>query len=57
WAVYRPSRYYYEVIECSRRIALTSIAAFVFPNSTVQIFIAISEALSPFEKATNVRLY
>ncbi|CAM9636930.1 unnamed protein product, partial [Laminaria digitata] len=66
WAAYRPSRYYHGVVECVRRISLTSIAAFVLPNSKAQIPIAflfavvfefISEALSPFEKNTNMALY
>ncbi|CAN0319369.1 unnamed protein product, partial [Scytosiphon promiscuus] len=57
WAAYKPSRYYYEVVECGRRIALTVIAAFILPNSAAQISIAllfavvyvfIAEALSPF---------
>lgn len=66
WAAYRPSRYYYEVIECSRRITLTGIAAFVLPNSVAQIaivlvaavvFVFISEVLSPFEKTVDANLY
>ncbi|CAM9096218.1 unnamed protein product, partial [Laminaria digitata] len=66
WAAYKPSRYYYEVVECGRRMALTGIAVFVIPNSTAQIsiallfalvFVFISEALSPFEKGVDMGLY
>ena len=66
WAAYKSDRYYFEVIECGRRIALTSIAAFVLPNSTVQIsiafflavvFVFISEVLSLFEKSVDMGLY
>ncbi|CAN0451277.1 unnamed protein product, partial [Ascophyllum nodosum] len=34
WTPYKPSRYYYEVIECGRRIALTGLVVFVYPGST-----------------------
>ena len=66
WAAYKPSRYYYEVVECGRRISLTVIAAFVRPKSAAQVsiaflfsvvFVFISEALSPFEKRADMRLY
>ena len=66
WAPYKPSRYYYEVVECGRRISLTVIAAFVRPKSAAQVsiaflfsvvFVFISEALSPFEKRADMRLY
>jgi len=66
WAAYRPSIYYYEVIECGRRIALTAIAALIFPNSTAQlamallfavVYVLISEVLSPFQKAIDMGLY
>lgn len=66
WGAYRPSRYYYELIECGRRIILTAIASFIFPNSTAQIaivllvafaFVFISESVSPFEKEIDTILY
>lgn len=66
WGAYRPSRYYYEVVECSRRIALTGTAAFVLPNSTAQIaivllvafaFVFISESFSPFQRKADAMLY
>ena len=66
WAAYKPSRFYYEVVECGRRISLTAIAAFVPSNSAAQIslvlmfavvFVFISEAISPFEKKSDMNLY
>ncbi|CAM9190523.1 unnamed protein product, partial [Laminaria digitata] len=66
WGAYKPSRYYYEVVECGRRIALTAIAAFVLPNSVAQISLALlfavvsvfaSETLSPFQKGIDMGLY
>ncbi|CAM9139429.1 unnamed protein product, partial [Laminaria digitata] len=66
WAAYKPSRYYFEVVECGRRISLTAIAAFVLPNSTAQIsivllfavvFVLISEALSPFNEGVDMGFY
>ena len=66
WAAYKPSRYYYEVVECGRRIALTAIAALVLPDSKAQIsmallfavvYVFISEASSPFQKTVDTALY
>lgn len=66
WAAYKPSCYYYEVVECSRRIVLTGAAVLVFPNSADQIavvlllavlFMFISESLSPFEAKFDMWLY
>ncbi|CAM9365321.1 unnamed protein product, partial [Laminaria digitata] len=66
WAAYKPSRYFFELVECTRRIALTGIAAFVLPNSTAQIsivllvavaFVFISESIGPFQKVADANLY
>lgn len=66
WSTYKPSRYYYEVVECGRRIMLTGVAVFVLPESSAQIaivlllaviFVFISESLSPFDKWTDMGLY
>lgn len=66
WGTYRPSRYYYEVVECCRRIALTLASVFLVPNSVNQIavvlllavaFVVISETMSPFESSTDMSLY
>ena len=66
WAPYKPSRYYYEVIECGRRIALTGLAVVIYPGSTAQVaieallafvFYSISEIMSPFAKPLDAWLY
>lgn len=66
WAAYKPSRYFYEVVECGRRVFLTILAAFVPSNSTTQVsavllfavlFVFISEAMSPFDKEADMNLY
>ncbi|CAM9214260.1 unnamed protein product, partial [Hapterophycus canaliculatus] len=65
WESYRPERFYYEVIECGRRIMLTSVVVFIFPNDAAQIaitmliaffFFAVFEALSPYESESDVWL-
>ncbi|CAN0417941.1 unnamed protein product, partial [Laminaria digitata] len=33
WAAYVPSRFYFEIVESARRIALTGVAMFVLPDS------------------------
>ena len=66
WAPYKPSRYYYEVIECGRRIALTGLVVFIYPGSTAQvaieallafIFSSLSEIISPFAEPLDAWLY
>ena len=66
WAPYKRSRYYYEVIECSRRIALTGLAVFIYPGSTAQVaieallavvFAYVSEIFSPFAEPLDAWLY
>ena len=66
WSAYKPSCYYYEVVECIRRVALTGAAVFVLPNTADQIavvllvaviFMFISESLSPFENNHDMWLY
>ena len=66
WGAYKPSRYYYEVVECGRRISQAVIAAVVVPNSAAQVsiaflfavvFVFVAEVLSPFENVADTRLY
>ncbi|CBJ28094.1 probable extracellular nuclease (ISS) [Ectocarpus siliculosus] len=66
WAPYKPHRYYFEVVECGHRIALTGLAAFLLPNSAAQaaievvlaaIFVAVSDVLSPFVDPFDAWLY
>ncbi|CAM9564717.1 unnamed protein product, partial [Ectocarpus fasciculatus] len=58
WEPYRPERFYYEVVECGRRILLTGVVVFIFPNDAAQIaitmltalfFFAVFEILSPYK--------
>ncbi|CAM9093171.1 unnamed protein product, partial [Laminaria digitata] len=66
WGTYRPSRYYYEVVECCRRITLSASSVFFIPNSVNQIaivlslalvFLFVSESMSPFERKADMGLY
>ncbi|CAM9670042.1 unnamed protein product, partial [Sphacelaria rigidula] len=66
WAPYKPHRYYYEVIECGRRIVLTGLAVFLMPESSAQVaievvlaavFIGVSDTLSPFSDLSDAWLY
>ena len=58
WKPYKPKRFYYEVIECGRRIMLTGVIVFIYPNTAAQIaitlaisvvFMIVSEVLAPHE--------
>ena len=62
WEPYKPSRFYYEVIECVRRIVLTGIILVVDDDSATQIavslilafaFTVLSEGLAPYESQTD----
>ena len=66
WSAYRPSRYYYEVVECVRRVMHAAIAVFVVPGRLAQMAVSfllavvllfVSQALSPFEKRVDTWLY
>ncbi|CAN0473119.1 unnamed protein product, partial [Hapterophycus canaliculatus] len=63
---YRPSRYYYEVIECGRRLLLTGCLVFILPNSAGQAGVAcvlsvaticLFVTLKPFAEVNDDRLY
>lgn len=45
WNPYTPVRFYYEVIECVRRMWLAGAVAFIYPNTAAQIAITIVIAL------------
>ena len=62
WKPYKPSVFYYEVIECGRRVLLTGTVVFIYPNTSAQIavtlinafvFAMISEGLAPFVSRWN----
>ena len=57
WSPYKPSVFYYEVIECCRRVLLAGVVVFIYPNTAAQIaltllmafvFVVVSEALAPY---------
>ena len=57
WKPYKPSVFYYELIECARRILLAGVVVFIYPNSAAQIaitlivafaFVLVSEGLAPY---------
>lgn len=60
WKPYKQDRIFYEVIECTRRVMLTGVIVFIYPDTVAQIgttflialvFFAASEALDPYEDA------
>ncbi|CAM9755964.1 unnamed protein product [Ectocarpus fasciculatus] len=65
WEPYRPERFYYEVVECGRRIMLTGVVVFIFPNDAAQVaitmlmaflFFGVLEILSPYRSETDMWL-
>ena len=65
WEAYRPERFYYEVVECGRRIMLTGVVVFIFPNSAAQIattmliafsFFVVFEILAPYKSDFDIWL-
>ncbi|CBJ33597.1 conserved unknown protein [Ectocarpus siliculosus] len=65
WEPYRPERFYYEVVECGRRVMLTGVVVFIFPNDAAQIaitmlitsfFSLLFEILSPYESESDMWL-
>lgn len=65
WEPYRPERFYYEVIECGRRIMLTGVVVFIYPNDAAQIaitmllaffFLVLYEVLSPYASESDMWL-
>lgn len=58
WEPYKPGRFYYEVIECGRRVLLAGVVVFIYPNTAAQVavalimavfFVFLSEGLAPYE--------
>ena len=57
WRPYKPSAFYYEVVECARRILLAGVVVFIYPNTSAQIavtllmafvFAMLAEGLAPY---------
>ncbi|CAM9209542.1 unnamed protein product, partial [Laminaria digitata] len=66
WAAYRPARFYFDIVECCRRIVLTGVAVLVLADSAAFIaivlllavvFLLISESTSPFVDPVDTGLY
>lgn len=66
WMTYRPSRYYFELVEYCRRLSLSMSSALLIPNSVDHIavvlslalaFLFVSESLAPFENSMDRSLY
>lgn len=60
WKPYKQDRFFYEVVECTRRVMLMGVVVFIYPGTAAQIsttfllalfFFAVSEALDPYEDA------
>ncbi|CAB1103783.1 unnamed protein product [Ectocarpus sp. CCAP 1310/34] len=58
WEPYNRWAFYYEVIDCGRRVLLAGFIVFIYPNTAAQIavtlifafaFVVISEALNPYK--------
>lgn len=65
WEPYRPERFYYEVIECGRRVSLTGVVVFIYPNTAAQIaiiiliaffFLVVYEVLAPYKSESDMWL-
>ena len=54
WKPYKPPAFYYEVVECGRRVMLTGVVVFIYPNTAAQI--AITLAIAFFFAFTSERL-
>ena len=57
WKPYRSNVFYYEIVECIRRVLLSSVVVFIYPNTAAQIaitilisfsFVVIFEAMAPY---------
>lgn len=58
WDLYKPCRFWYELVECLRRVLLAGVVVFIYPNTVAQIaislmvaafFMVLCEALAPYE--------
>ena len=63
WKPYKPSRFYYEVVECARRILLTGVAMLSEDDTAAKIaatfmiaaiFMVVLEVLAPYESRLDV---
>ncbi|CAM9682270.1 unnamed protein product [Pylaiella littoralis] len=66
WRAYRPGAYYFEVLECFRRLLLTGCLVFILPNSAGQAAVAsvlsvltvgVFALVNPFSDSNDHRAY
>lgn len=66
WEPYKPDRYYWEIVEFSRRVLLTGVGVFIFPDSAAQVAVIVLlaggygivfEVLAPYKRSSNTWLY
>lgn len=66
WEPYKPKVYYFEIVEFVRRILLTGVGIFIFPDSAPQVaiilllamfFAVVFEVLDPYERPLHTWLY
>ena len=41
WKSYKPERYYYEIVECARRMTLTGVVVHIYPFTAAQVAITL----------------
>eukprot|EP00903_Cladosiphon_okamuranus_P010574 g9999.t1 len=65
WEPYGPALFYYEVVECGRRIMVTGVVVFIFPNDAARVaitlliavfFLGVLEVLSPYRSESDMLL-
>ena len=58
WKPYKPRHFYFEVVECGRRVLLAGVVVFIYPNTTSQIAVTlalavvagfVSESIAPYK--------
>ena len=58
WKPYKPQHFYFEVVECGRRILLAGVVVFIYPNTAAQIAVTlalavvagfVSESIAPYQ--------
>lgn len=67
WEPYKPQVYYFELVEYARRLTLTGLLIFLFPETSTNLFVIavllsvlfwlVSEVLSPFHSRFDAWLY
>ncbi|CAM9186739.1 unnamed protein product, partial [Laminaria digitata] len=45
WVSYKPNRFFYEVVECGRRVLLAAAVVFISPNTAAQVVVTLAVAV------------